>query len=332
MIEAPYGHRQHWKRKKYSRQPDPIHILHVLTDEGIEGMCTVGGARYTPIRARDIEHLRTLTPGKDPLQRECLDSKLRAVMRHIFTLPGFHGVFENYLRDIAGKAAQLTICDLIGRARPTWPVCYNFDSSRVKSALEDANKTVGMGSTALKNHWISTAEQNIFNARSIRQTFIDIPLPHDAASASYKYEEALFVGRALQDLRFEWFEEPIPDRNFEQLQALRSALYISILAPETLTHEWELSALWLRQGAIDLLRANARQVTTATLKLVHCARMQDSTIELNGPGGTRNDLSREICLMNSPLPTNGCVCPPRIPVWGAEWDRAYFEKTRIALL
>ena len=46
MTEEPYGHRQRWQQQKYSRQPDAIHVLHVLTDEGIEGMCTVGDARY----------------------------------------------------------------------------------------------------------------------------------------------------------------------------------------------------------------------------------------------------------------------------------------------
>ena len=354
MIGEPYGYRQRWQRQKYSRQTDPIHVLHVLTDEG---MCTVGNARYTSIRARDLEHLRALTLDEDPLKREHLDSKPHAATRHMFALPSWHGAFDNYLWDIAGKAAQLTICDLIGRARSNWPFCYNFDSSRVESALENAHKTVNMGLTALKNHWSSTAEKNIFNARSIRQTFGDIPLLHDAASAPYTYEEALCVGRTLQNLRFEWFEELLPGRIFEQLQALYSALYIPILAPETLMHEWELSALWLRKGTTDLLRANARHGMTATLKLAHCPQIQDSTIELSSsgclvglihirlvcaigntryyeylPGGTCDYLGRETGLMNPLLPINCCVRPPQVSGWDAEWDRVYFEKKHVALL
>ncbi len=357
MVEVPYGRRRRWQQQKYSNQPDVIHVLHVLTDEGIEGMCTVGDARYTSMRARDLEHLRALVIGEDPLHRERLDSKLRAATRHMFTLPGWHGAFDNCLWDIAGKAAQLPICDLIGRARSSCPAYYNFDSSRIEHALDDARKAVDMGFSALKDHWSSTAEENVSNARAIRHTFGDTPLFHDAASAPYTYEEALYVGRALQELQFEWFEEPLPDRNIDQLQALCSSLDIPILAPETLMHEWELSALWLRLGATDLLRANARHGTTATLKLAHCAQMQDSTIELNGPGGlfglvhvhlvcaigntryyeyfpggTRDEIGREIGLLNPPLPANGCVHPPEGSGWGAEWDRAYFEKKRIALL
>jgi len=272
MVEALYRHRQRWQQQKYSQQPDPIHVLPVLTDEEIEGVCTVGDARYTSMRTRNLEYLRALTLSEDPLQKERLDSKLRVATRHIFTLQGWHGVFDNFLWDISGKAAQLLIYDL--------------------------------------------------------------------------------VGRALQDLRFESFEQPLPNRNFEQLQALCSMLYILILAPETLMHEWKLSGLWLRQGATDLLHANSRHGTTATLKLAHCAQMKDSTIELNDPeglfklihvhvacaisntscyeyfpGGTRDDLGREIGLMNPSLSINGYVRPPQDPRWDAKWDRTYFEKS-----
>ena len=51
MIGVPYGHRQRLQQQKYSRQPDPIHVLHVLADKGIDGMYTVGDARYTSMRA-----------------------------------------------------------------------------------------------------------------------------------------------------------------------------------------------------------------------------------------------------------------------------------------
>ena len=215
-----------------------------------------------------------------------------------------------------------------------------------------------MGFTALKDHWSSTAEENVSNARAVRHTFGDTPLFHDAASAPYTYEEALYVGHALQELRFEWFEEPLPDRDIDQLQALCSALDIPILAPETLMHEWELSALWLRLGATDLLRANARHGTTATLKAspLRSDAEQHNRIErprrlvwtgarpsglrhwkyallrVSFPGGTRDEIGREIGLLNPPLPANGCVHPPEGSGWGAEWDRAYFEKKRIAQL
>jgi L-alanine-DL-glutamate epimerase-like enolase superfamily enzyme len=122
-------------------------------------------------------------------------------------------------------------------------------------------------------------------------------------------------------------------------------------------HELELSALWLQAGATDLLRANARHGTGATLKLAHLADVQHSTIELNGPGGlfglvhahlvcalkntsyyeyfpngSRDELGREIGLLNPPVPTDGHIAPPDGPGWGAEWDWHYFAKKRVAQL
>ena len=39
---------------------------------------------------------------------------------------------------------------------------------------------------------------------------------------------------------------------------------------------------------------------------------------------------REIGLLNPPLPVDGHIAPPETPGWGAEWDRAYFAKKRVA--
>jgi L-alanine-DL-glutamate epimerase-like enolase superfamily enzyme len=357
LEEAPYGQRQRWQQQVHSRQPDALHVLHVYTDEGIEGVCTVGDARYTSMRERDLEHLRALTVGEDPLQRARLDDKLRAATRHMFTLPGWHGAFDNCLWDIAGKAANLPVCDLIGRARTCCPAYYNFNSSSIEVAIDDAHGALDMGFTALKDHWHGTAKDNAANARAVRAAVGDIPLFHDAASAPYTYEEALYVGRTLEELSYMWFEEPLPDRDLSSLQTLCRALEIPILAPETLMHEWELSALWLRLGATDLLRANARHGTTTALKLAHCAQMHQSTIEFNGPGGlfglvhthlvcaidntryyeyfpggSRDELGKEIGLLNPPLPAAGRVTPPSGPGWGAVWDWDYFEKKRLAVL
>ncbi len=104
-------------------------------------------------------------------------------------------------------------------------------------------------------------------------------------------------------------------------------------------------------------RANARHGTTALLKLAHLAELHGAQIELNGPGGlfglvhahlvcclsntgyyeyfpggSRDEIGKEIGLLNPPLPQNGMIQPPTSPGWGAEWDWTYFRKHRIAVL
>ena len=97
LEQVPYGHRTRWQACGHRRAEAPIHVLHVLTDEGLEGICTVGDARYQTMRREELEALRIMAIGQDPLDRERLDDKLRWATRSLFSRPGWHGAFDNCL-------------------------------------------------------------------------------------------------------------------------------------------------------------------------------------------------------------------------------------------
>ncbi len=364
LIEQVTPGKQRWSATRSLMQRagntalEPLHLLHVRTDEGIEGVCTVGDARYTVMQIDELEQLRTLALGANPIDRERLFAKLHAATRSMFTRPGWFGAFDNCLWDIAGKAAGLPVYALLGRAREACPAYYNSGGKSKEAVVEDSLKAVAMGFSAVKDHLTNGADENIAWFAAIRDAVgPEITLLHDAVLSHYNYEEALRVGRALEELRFLWLEEPLVDRNQRGLQTLCAALDIPILAPETLMNDVELSAQWLISGATDWLRGNARVGVTGLLKLAHLAEMYNARIELNGPGGlfglvhahmvcalqntsyyeyfpggTRDELGREIGLLNPPLPHQGLIRPPDGPGWGAEWDWAYFEKQRVATL
>jgi L-alanine-DL-glutamate epimerase-like enolase superfamily enzyme len=48
------------------------------------------------------------------------------------------------------------------------------------------------------------------------------------------------------------------------------------------------------------------------------------------PGGSRDEVGKEIGLTNPPIPVDGYMTPPDGPGWGAEWDWDYFYKIRTA--
>lgn len=358
MVEEVRGAHRRWIPKSRNRSNAHVHILHVRTDENVEGICTVGDARYTTMRQADLEQLRTLTLGEDPFDRERLNAKLRAATRGMFTVSGWFGAFDNCLWDIAGKAADQPVYRLIGRARPSAPAYYNFGGSTVEAAAEDVQKAIGLGFPAIKDHFHSTAGENIEWFETIRRAVgPGVDILHDAAGCRYSFAEALHVGRSLEELDFGWFEEPLADRDQTGLHRLCQALTIPVLAPESMMNDRDLSALWLISGTTDLLRANARHGTTPLLKLAHLAELHGTTVELNGPGGlfglvhahlvcaitntsyyeyfpggTRDEVGKEIGLLNPPVPRNGHIVPPSAPGWGAEWDWNYFNKNRIAEL
>jgi L-alanine-DL-glutamate epimerase-like enolase superfamily enzyme len=358
LEEVEQGAHRQWKQIRRTPVTGEVHVLHVLTDEGIEGVCTVGDARYTIMRREDLDALRLLTVGEDPFDRERLHGKLHKATRTIFARPGWAGAFDNCLWDIAGKAAGLPVYRLIGRARASCPVYYNFGGKNIQECVEDALSALARGFPAVKDHFRWRAAENIEALTAIRTAVgPQIDALHDAAGCAYTFDEALRVGRALHDLGYVWFEEPLADANLTSLQRLCAALDIPVLAPETMMHDLTLSAQWLISGATDWLRVNARLGATAMLKLAHLAELHGARVEFNGPGGlfglihahlvcciantsyyeyfpggTRDELGKEIGLQNPPLPVNGRIAPPDGPGWGAEWDWHYFERKRVAIL
>jgi L-alanine-DL-glutamate epimerase-like enolase superfamily enzyme len=358
MDTAPAGAgRSRWVRVRSQQQERELHVMHVTTDEGVEGVCTVGDARYTRMRTEDLEELRLLAIGEDPMERERLYSKCKAATRGMFTMYGWHGAFDNCLWDIAGKAEAKSVSELIGQARETCPAYYNFGGATKEASAEDAVKAVGMGFRAVKDHFRGTGEENIPWFEAVREAVgPEVDILHDAAGCDYSLEEAIEVGRALERLRFGWFEEPLDDRDLTGLQKLCETLEIAILAPETLMNDVDLSRLWLVTGGTDKLRTNGRIGATAYLELSALAQKMGTTVEPNGPGGlfghvnahlccgventtyyeyfpggSRDAVGKEIGLLNPPVPTDGVIKPSGLPGWGCEWDWAHFERKRVAV-
>jgi len=362
LEEEVRGGQRRWLRRPLGAARDHLHVLHVHTDEGFEGVCTVGDARYRTMRPRDLEELRALALGEDPFDRERLDEKLHLATRGLFARAGWYGAFDNCLWDIAGKVAGLPVVALLGRARARCPCYLNIGGGRGPEAraiaVEDAQRAVEAGYSAVKDHFCDSAAANTALFRAVREAVgPEIDLLHDAALAGYSYADALRVGRVLEELGFGWFEEPLPDAHQAELRRLCETLDVPVLAPETMMNDVDLSAQWLISGATDHLRANARHGTTSLVKLAHLSELHGANVELNGPGGlfglvhahlvctirntsyyeyfpggSRDEVGKEIGLLNPPLPREGYIAPPDAPGWGAEWDWDYFRKVRVAEL
>lgn len=358
LSEQCQGARSRWIRRPTGPATGEVHILHVRTDDGIEGVCTVGDARYTTMRVRDLEQLRILAVGEDPMDRKRLNDKLAAATRGMFARPGWFGAFDNCLWDIAGKAAGLPVWALIGRSRDRCPAYYNYGGATKEVAVDNALSAREQGFPALKDHFRGSPESNVDWSRAVRDAVgPEVSLLADHVLADYTYDEALYVGRALQDLDFSWFEEPLPDAEVVQLQRLCAALDIPVMALETLMHDHTLCAQYVLLGATDLVRANARHGTTPLLKLAHLAEAHGRRIELNGPGGlfglvhahlacairntsyyeyfpggSRDEAGTAIGLLNPPLPVDGHIQPPDAPGWGAAWDWDRFRAERVAVV
>ena len=132
----------------------------------------------------------------------------------------------------------------------------------------------------------------------------DIDIMHDPVGI-YSFEQAVRVGRELEDLAYRWIEEPLPERQHNKLKQLCDALDIPVLAPEMMMNDVDLSAQWLISGATDMIRGNARHGTTPVLKLAHLAELHGTTVELNAGGGLFGLVHGHLCRASStPLTTS----------------------------
>lgn len=356
LIESAPAPDLRWKPEFLGGDPVPVQVIRVSTDEGIDGVCTVGDWRYTEMTWRQLAQLRELAIGEDPLNRDRLNSKLNAASR--FFEPGWFGGFDNCLWDIAGKAADVPVAELLGGARTRIQAYYNTAGSTSDELVRDGQAALEAGFTVLKDHLAFSVDENIRVFERFRTEFgEDVGLMHDAALVNYDFDEALRIGKLLEQLDFIWYEEPIDDRDHENNVRLCEELEIPIAGAETLMNDPQLGRLWLTTKAVDILRVHARHGTTPLQKTALFAAELGANVEPNAYGplfglvhahincGVDNiawfenapppngaEIGEEIGLINPIRPDKGWVTYPEGSGWGAEWDWKQFNKNRVAVL
>ncbi len=340
-------------RIQFTHQPiqtnDPAYeiYLHVLTDEGVEGVCTASYPEMTPAM---FQILRDQVIGENPLQREYLYQKLHRGTRWVYQTPGWFGNFDNCLWDIAGKVAGLPVCHLIGQVRDRIQAYYTSGDGPLEKYLTDIEEgREKWGITAYKFHTYKGGKADIPIFREVRKRVgPDYILINDPV-CSYDLLEAIEVGHVMEDLDFVWLEEPFHEQELRQYQKLCQELTIPVMATEMLMHDVTISSQWLLAGATDLLRGNARNSTTSILKMAHLAELYGGTIELNAAGGLGGHVhvqlqcaiantqfyeyfkglpeqGKEAGVVNSPDAKDGYLYPSYQPGWGAEIDWEYVKK------
>jgi L-alanine-DL-glutamate epimerase-like enolase superfamily enzyme len=321
-------------------------FIEVQTDEGISGRCT------TDMSPHDMEVLRAQAVGEDPLCREAMYQRLHKGTRWVYLKPGWFGDFDNCLWDIAGKAAGLPVHALIGRVRDRFPCYLTGGDMDLDGYFRHIEQGKEIGINAYKFHTYKGGKADIPIFRAVREELgPDFLLLNDPV-CSYDLREAIEVGHAMEELDFIWLEEPFHEQKMDSYQELCRELTMPVMGTEMLMHDIGISTQWLMHGATDLLRGNARNGTTAILKMAHFAEMYDTSIELNGHGGLFGHLHATLgcCIdntsfyeyfqpgsdgqrkqgqtwgmTNAPLIEDGHLAPNDLPGWGAEWDEEKFQ-------
>ena len=216
-------------------------IVRVLTDEGIEGNCFAWGGNHGGATAQLIDALvKPQVVGEDPRYTERIWQKMRWRDRFGGHLPRYlYGPVDVALWDISSRAANVPLYQYLG-AHDDKILAYASSGyfPNPEQYAEDALKAKARGYRAYKLHPPSMVERgdafvrDIEACRAVRRAVGDEMVLMSDPVAAYDLQQAVRVGRELEQLNFLWLEEPLWDQHVEAYAELARTLDIAICGTE----------------------------------------------------------------------------------------------------
>lgn len=269
-------------------------LVTVSTDQGVLGQSFLGSySRTAELDALSlVRALKPLLLGRNPLDREALNRLM--MQRSRMTTLRCIGAVDVALWDLAGKVAGLPVYKLMGGFRNKVPAYASSQLLPDRAAYVDqAQEIRESGWAAYKIHPHGHWQDDIVLCEAVRSAVgLDYPLMLDS-TWSYNYEQTLRVGRAIEQLGFHWYEDPLPPDALYSYVKVKQQLHIPILATEHSSGGFAGYAPWITQKATDMLRGDpaVKGGLTACLKAAHLAEAFGMNFEIHHGGNSIMNLA-----------------------------------------
>jgi L-alanine-DL-glutamate epimerase-like enolase superfamily enzyme len=268
-------------------------VLRIATQDGSEGYCF-------GIQPESLKVARPLLLGRDAFDRELIWRDLRRAGRiYRKELSDVDlGAVDQALWDLAGRHFHQPIRRLLGGYRDRVPA---YASTMCGDDLDDglsspaayaafAVQCQNAGYTAFKLHtwmppFVPDVRHDIAACQAVREAVgseMNLMLdPHH----DYSREEALYLGRALEELEFHWLEEPMDEHSVSSYVWLADQLDIPIIGPESAEGRMQTRAEWITRHASDISRIDVWHggITTA-IKTAHLCEAFGVRLEVHYTG------------------------------------------------
>ena len=246
-------------------------VLRVKTEDGLEGNAFVGDqAGDSTQRMQSI--IKTLKPammGRDSSDREWLWSQLDVLAGHGSAIQPVWAPLDVALWDIEGKAAGQPIHKLLGTARTEVPIYASYPPrhSTPEGFVDEAIQLKADGFRAYKIHPgpMSYRDAAITAAKVREAVGDDMTLMLDR-NHGYTFREALYVGHALDENHYFWFEDPIPANDIEAIKELTLRLETPLNMSDTAGFLFHEAANFLQMNVVRLIRGTVRKIGITGLK------------------------------------------------------------------
>ena len=275
-------------------QDQQLGIVTVETDQGVSGNAFLGSSRmgaqhFVPGL---IEFIKPMIMGRNPQDIGAIWWEMWKMNRSVAT--NVIGAIDICLWDINGKTTGQPIHRLLGTCKESVPVYSSTAYHETKEAyVEEALRFKEMGWTAHKLHPHGKAQPDIEIAQAVREGVGgEMKLMMDSMWA-YQYEDAMRVGRAIEESDYYWYEDPLVEEDIYNYVKLKQKLDIPIMSTEYAPGRFYGMAQWITQNATDKLRGDVAITggITPLLRLCHLAEGFNMKCEIHHGGNSLNNVA-----------------------------------------
>jgi L-alanine-DL-glutamate epimerase-like enolase superfamily enzyme len=205
------------------------------------------------------------------------------------------GVVDVALWDLAGRAAGRPAWQLLGGFReaiPAYASTATFAST--EEYLDVASQCLALGYPAIKLHAWGDAREDARLCLDLREHVGDaVALMYDG-SAGFDLPDAVYLGHALADAGYLWYEEPIREFSVTAYRWLAERVRVPLCVAETSDGAHMNTGDFIAAGAASFVRTSAelRGGITGAMRIAHLADAFRLRAEVHGPGLS----SQQLCM------------------------------------
>ena len=269
-------------------------IVTVETDEGVSGNAFLGSSRMGAdhfVKGM-MEFIKPIVMGRNPQDIGAIWWEMWKMNRSVSTY--IIGAIDICLWDINGKIAGQPIHRLLGTCKESVPV-YGSTAYQetTEEYAEEAIRCKEMGWQAHKIHPHGDPQMDIKISQAVREAVgPDMKLMLDSMWA-YKYADALRIGRAIEELDFYWYEDPLVEEDIYNYVKLNQKLDIPIMSTEYAPGHFYGMTPWITQYATAILRSDVAVTggITPLVRLCHMAEGFNMMCEIHHGGNSLNNVA-----------------------------------------
>lgn len=263
-------------------------VFRITTDDGAVG---TSYSEWSGRMLADITDriLRPQLVGERADRREWLWHRLWELDRTEEFPIWLFGVVDVALWDLEGRRLGVPVHRLLGTFRDSIPAYASTTTfATVEEFLDVADQCLELGYPAIKLHAWGDARADAELCQRLRaHVGNDVELMYDG-SAGFDLTDAVYLGRALSEARYRWYEEPMREFSVTAYRWLSERVDVPLLVGETSDGSHLNTADFVASGCAAAVRtsANHRGGMTGAMRIAHLADSYQLRAEVHGPTET----------------------------------------------